>query len=45
MLLSQILNPADHHPARIAKADKNFAKTLDFQDIKLAVKIRDIHKI
>ena len=23
-------NPADHHPARIRKADKDFAKTLDF---------------
>ena len=39
------LNPADHHPARITKADKDFAKRLDFKDIKFPVKIRDIHKI
>ena len=40
-----VLNPADHHPARITKADKDFAKTLGFKDIKFPVKIRDIHKI
>ena len=28
------LNPANHHPARITKADKDFAKKLDFKDIK-----------
>ena len=39
------LNSADHHPARIRKADKDFAKKLDFEDIKRPVKIRDIHKI
>ena len=43
--IARYLNPADHHPARILKADKNFAKKLDFKDIKLLVKIRDIHKI
>ena len=43
--LVRYLNPADHHPARITKADKDFAKTLDFKDIKFPVKIRDIHKI
>ena len=28
------LNPANHHPARITKADKDFAKKLDFKDIR-----------
>ena len=37
--------PADHHPARITKADKDFAKTLYFKDINFPVKIRDINKI
>ena len=32
------LNPADHHPARITKADKDFAKMLDFKDINFPVK-------
>ena len=39
------LNPPDHHPAIITKAEKDFAKKLDFKDLKLPVKIRDIHKI
>ena len=39
------LNPADHNPRWITKADKRFAKRLDFKDIKLPVKTRDIHKI
>ena len=39
------LNPADHNPRRITKADKDFAKKLDFKDIKFPVKTRDIHKI
>ena len=34
------LNPANHHPARITKADKVFAKILDFKDIEFPVKIR-----
>ena len=38
------LNPADHHPERTTKADKDFAKRLYFKDIKLPVKIRNIHK-
>ena len=38
------LNPADHNPTRITKANKDFAKKLDFKDIRLPVKIRDIHK-
>ena len=39
------LNPANKYPARITKADKDFAKKLDFKDIKFPVKIRDIYKI
>ena len=43
--LIRYVNPADHHPARITKADEDFAKKLHFKDIKFPVKIRDIHKI
>ena len=43
--LVRYLNPADHHPARITKADEDFAKKLDFKDIKFPVKVKDIHKI
>ena len=43
--LVRYLNPADRHSARITKADKDFAKKLDFKDIKFPVKVRDIHKI
>ena len=43
--LVRYLNPAYHHPARITKADKDFAKGLDFKNIKFPVKIRYIHKI
>ena len=39
------LNPTNHHPARITRADKDFAKMFDFKNIKFPVKIRDIHKI
>ena len=39
------LNPADCNPARITKADKEFANKLDFKDIKFPEKIIDIHKI
>ena len=45
MVFSQILHPVDPHPKRIKKADKDFAKKLDFKDIRLQVKIRDIHKM
>ena len=43
--LTRYLNPADHDPLRITKADQDFAKKLDFKDIKFTVKVRDIHKI
>ena len=39
------LNPADHNPRRITKADKDFFKKLDFKDKKYWFKIRDIHKL
>ena len=43
--LVRYLHPADDHLARTTKADKDFARELDFKDIKLPVKIRHIHKI
>ena len=39
------LHPVDCNPARIVKANQDFAKRLDFKDVKLPVTIRDIHKI
>ena len=44
-VLVRYLNLADHHPARITKTDKDFAKKLDFKDTKFPVKVRHIHKI
>ena len=38
------MNPADHNPRRITKADKTFAESLDFKEMKFPVKIRDIEK-
>ena len=38
------LNPTDLDPRRTTKTEKDFAKKLDFKDIKFSVKIRDIHK-
>ena len=43
--LAKYLNPTNYNPRRITKADKDFAKRLDFKDTKLPVKIRDIHNI
>ena len=43
--LVRYLNPADYQPARITKVDKDFAKMLDFKDIKFPFKVKDIHKI
>ena len=47
MVFDQILKSCKdfRNPARITKADKNFVKRLDFRDIKIPVKTRDIHKI
>ena len=41
----RFLNPTGHNIIRITKADKDFAKRLDFKDMKFLVKTRDIHKI
>ena len=41
MVLIRYLHPADHHPAKIRKVDKE----LDLKDKKLPLKIRYIHKI
>ena len=43
--LVRYLNPADHNSRRITKFDKDFAKRLDFKDIKFPAKIRAIYKI
>ena len=42
--LVRCLNPVVYNPGRITKADKDFAKRLDFKD-KTSVKTGDIHKI
>ena len=34
-------DPADYHPTRITKTDKDCAKELDFKDIKFSIKIKD----
>ena len=43
--LVRYLIPADRNPARITKADRIFAKKVDFKDIKFPIKVRDIYKI
>ena len=43
--LVRYLNPADDHLARSTKSDKYFSTKLDFKDMQLSVKTRDIHKI
>ena len=43
--LVRYLNPSNHHVTSVTKDDKDFPKRLDFKDIKLPVKIRDIGKI
>ena len=43
--LIRYLNRANHRPARITKADKDFPKIFDLKDRKFPVKARDIHKI
>ena len=39
------LNLENHHPAKITKADKDFAKKLGFKGIIFPAKIRDTHTI
>ena len=43
--LVRYLQPADHNTRRILKADNDFARQLDFKDIKFPFKVRNIHKI
>ena len=43
--IARYLNGADRNTARITKADKKFAKKLDFKDMKFPVKITDIQTI
>ena len=44
-IYATIIRSSDHHPSRITKAAKDFAKMLDFKDINFPVNIRDIHQI
>ena len=39
------LQPTDHNPRKIRKVAKDFARKVNFKDIKFPVKVRDIHKI
>ena len=43
--LVRYLQPADPNTSRILKADNDFARQLDFKDIKFSFKVRNIHKI
>ena len=38
-------NPGNQNPRRITKADKEFAKKLNFKNTKFPAKSREIHKI
>ena len=39
------LYPVDKHPVRSRKLENNFARILDFKDLKFPLKIRDICEI
>ena len=39
------LHSADHNSTTVRKISQDFARELDFGDIKLSIKTRDIHKI
>ena len=39
------LNSTGHHSGRIQKIDNDFARKLDFKDIKLPFKVRNIQQI
>ena len=43
--LVRYLNPADRNPTRITRTEREFAKKLDFGDIKLPVKTRDNREV
>ena len=42
--LVSYLNPADHHPARITKADNDIARELDFEDKNFQLKLETLTK-
>ena len=44
MCLVNYLNHSDHYPVRFRKADKDFARKLDYKSITISFKIRGIHK-
>jgi len=44
-LYVRLLNPAKHNPQRITKADREFAKKLDYPGITFPVQIKDVGKI
>ena len=43
--LVRYLNCGDHKQATFKKVDKDFARKLDFKDIKIPINLRDIHKL
>ena len=43
--IAKYLNPANHHQARITKADKDLPKKLDFKDTKFPVKLETSTKV
>ena len=43
--LVSYVHPADLNLVGIPEVDKSFVRELDFKDIKVPLKIRDIHKI
>ena len=43
--LVRYLHPADYNPRIITKADKYFARKLNFKDVKFLGKIGEIHNI
>ena len=43
--LVRYIHHAEHTPESIREVGKDFAREIDFQNIKFSVKIRDIHKV
>ena len=40
-----LIYPTDHSPSRTKKVDKSLARECNFKDIKILIKIRDVHKV
>ena len=38
-----LFDPVDHHPAKIRYAERIFGRELEFKDIKIPGKLRDIY--